>query len=43
MIDGTTLGLAIKPLGAVVASFYSMENKDDVSPKLHFNIESDDK
>jgi len=43
MIDGTTLGLAIKPLGAVIASFYSMENKDDVSPKLHFNIEPDDK
>jgi len=42
MIDGKTLGVAIKPLGAVVASFYSMENiNSDVSPKLHFNIESD--
>jgi hypothetical protein len=42
IIDGKTLGLAIKPLGAVVASFYSMENiNSDVSPKLHFNIESD--
>jgi hypothetical protein len=42
MIDSMTLGLAIKPLGAVVASFYSMENMNsDVSPKLYFNIESD--
>ena len=40
MIDGTTSGLAIRPLGAVVASFYSMENKKgEVSPKLHFTID----
>jgi hypothetical protein len=28
MIDGQTLGLAIKPLGSITASFYSMENSD---------------
>jgi len=39
MIDGKTLGLAIRPLGAVVASFYSMENiNEKVIAKLHFNI-----
>jgi hypothetical protein len=27
MIDGKTLGIAIKPLGAVNAAFYSMENE----------------
>jgi hypothetical protein len=40
MIDGKTLGLALKPLGAVVASFYSMENGNGaLCPKLHFNID----
>jgi len=40
MIDGTTLGLAIKPLGAVVASFYPMEYSNSaLRPKLHFNID----
>jgi hypothetical protein len=39
MIDGKTLGLAIIPLGAVVASFYSMEsNNENVKAKLHFNV-----
>ncbi|MEG8947831.1 hypothetical protein [Rosettibacter firmus] len=37
LIDGKTKGLAIKPLGAVVASFYASENKFMI-PKLHFNI-----
>jgi hypothetical protein len=38
MIDGRTLGLAIRPLGAVHASFYAMENKGGrFSAKLHFN------
>ncbi len=42
MIDGKTLGLAIKPLGAVNASFYSMENnKGQYGPKLHLNFISD--
>jgi hypothetical protein len=40
LLDGTTKGLAIRPLGAVVASFYSMENKDGkYAPVLHFNVE----
>jgi len=34
ILDGKTKGIAIKPLGAVVASFYSSE----YVPKLHFNI-----
>ena len=39
MIDGKTLGLAIRPLGAISASFYSMENQEGkLSPRLHFNI-----
>jgi hypothetical protein len=40
MIDGKTLGLALKPLGAVVASFYSMENGNvALCPRLHFTID----
>jgi len=40
LIDGTTLGLAIKPLGAVNVTFKSMENEDGgVAPKLHFDLE----
>jgi hypothetical protein len=40
LIDGKTLGLAIKPLGAVNATFHSMENKNGHSaPKLHFDLE----
>jgi len=39
MIDGKTLGLAIRPLGAVNASFYAMENQDGkFSPTLRFNL-----
>jgi len=42
MIDGKTLGLAIRPLGAVVASFYSMENNNEkASAKLYLNIKKD--
>lgn len=38
MIEGKTLGLVIKPLGSVKASFFSMENEDkNFTPKLHFN------
>lgn len=44
LIDGKTLGLAIRPLGAVNASFYSMENQNGKqSAKLHFNFVSDTK
>ncbi|MFC2124029.1 hypothetical protein ACFLU5_04385 [Bacteroidota bacterium] len=40
LIDGKTLGLAIRPLGAVNASFYASEfQKGNLSPKLHFDIE----
>jgi hypothetical protein len=40
IIDGKTLGLAIRPLGAINASFYAMENQSgDLAPKLHFNLD----
>ncbi len=39
MIDGKTLGIAIKPLGAVDAAFYSMENETGKSDaRLYFNL-----
>ncbi len=39
MIEGKTLGLAIKPLGAINASFYAMENQGGkFSPRLRFNL-----
>ena len=39
MIDGTTHGLAIRPLGAVHASFYAMENRGGKrSATLHFSL-----
>ena len=39
LLDGTTKGLLIRPLGAVDASFYSSENQlGKNAPKLHFNI-----
>ena len=38
MIDGRTLGLAIRPLGAINAAFYAVENNDGKhSPRLYFN------
>lgn len=41
MIDGKTLGLALRPLGAVKASFYATENQvENLSPRLHFNVDS---
>jgi hypothetical protein len=40
LIDGKTLGIAIKPLGALNASFYSMEVEGGKnSAQLYFNIE----
>ena len=40
LIDGETLGLAIKPLGAVHATFESMENSNGkFAPVLHFDLE----
>ncbi|MBN1144569.1 MAG: hypothetical protein JXA72_09095 [Bacteroidales bacterium] len=38
LIDGTTKGLLIRPLGAVDASFYDSENLAGFGPKLHFNV-----
>ena len=37
MLDGKTLGLAIRPLGAVSANFFSIENEGK-GPVLHFNV-----
>ncbi len=37
LIDRRTKGLLIRPLGAIVPSFYSSESGDEYSPKLHFN------
>ena len=40
MIDGKTLGIAIKPLGAISASFYSMENETGKNAaRLYFDLE----
>ncbi|MDZ7310656.1 MAG: hypothetical protein ONB45_05135 [candidate division KSB1 bacterium] len=40
MIEGKTLGLAIRPLGAVHASFYARENQlEKFSSKLHLNVD----
>jgi hypothetical protein len=41
MIDGKTRGIAIKALGAIDASFYSMENDQGKhGARLHFNIQN---
>ncbi|UCE06802.1 MAG: hypothetical protein JSW07_01805 [bacterium] len=41
MIDGKTLGIAIRPLGAINVSFYSMENHNgNFSARLHFNVDN---
>jgi hypothetical protein len=40
MVDGKTVGIAIKPLGAIDASFYSMEDEGGKnSAQLYFNLE----
>ncbi len=40
MIDGKTLGIAVKPLGAIHAAFYSMENEGGkLSAKLRFTLQ----
>jgi len=39
LLNGTTKGLLIRPLGAIDASFYASENSGGaVVPKLHFNV-----
>jgi hypothetical protein len=43
LIDGKTLGIAVRPLGAVQASFYSKDNQGGVyAASLHFSLESTD-
>jgi len=40
LVDGKTVGLAIKPLGAVNASFYSKHGNDqEVSARLYLDVE----
>lgn len=39
LIDGRTLGLAIKPLGAVNASFFSKDAQQGSAPRLYFDVE----
>jgi hypothetical protein len=40
MIDGRTFGLAIRPLGAIHASFYAMENHDERrSARLYLDVQ----
>ncbi|MBN1310272.1 MAG: hypothetical protein JXB30_02555 [Anaerolineae bacterium] len=40
MLDGKTLGLALRPLGAINASFYAMENEGkERSARLLFNLQ----
>jgi hypothetical protein len=39
LIDGRTLGIAIKPLGAITASFDAMESEPGRSARLLFNLE----
>lgn len=38
LLNGTTKGLVIQPLGAINASFFSSEASRQTSPKLHFNL-----
>jgi hypothetical protein len=39
LIDGRTLGLALRPLGSIMASFYSMEHDGGrVAPRLLLNL-----
>jgi hypothetical protein len=40
MIDGKTLGIAIKPLGAISAAFYAVENEGGrQAARLRFNLQ----
>ncbi len=39
LVDGRSLGLAIRPLGAITASFYAMDNEvGPGSPQLHMTL-----
>jgi hypothetical protein len=39
LIDGKTLGIVIKPLGAVNASFYSKDANKKLAPRLYLDVE----
>jgi hypothetical protein len=39
LVDGRTLGLAIRPLGAIVASFRAGDERDGGVPRLLFDVE----
>ena len=39
LLDGRTRGIAVKPLGAIAASFYAMESEPARSARLLFNVE----
>lgn len=39
LLDGTTKGLLVRPLGVIAASFYASENAGGLGPKLHFNLQ----
>jgi hypothetical protein len=44
LLEGKTKGLVIRPLGALVTSFYASEDKtNNDCPKLHFNTTEDQK
>lgn len=42
LLEGKTKGLVIRPLGALVTSFYTSEDKNN-GPKVHFNTTQDKK
>jgi hypothetical protein len=38
LLNGTTKGLLIRPLGAITANFYALEQQNgQMAPTLHFN------
>ncbi len=39
LLDGTTKGLMMRPLGAINPSFYASEDESGNGPKLHFDVE----
>ena len=39
LVDGKTLGIVIKPLGAVNASFYSKDADKKRAPRLYLDVE----
>ena len=39
LLDGTTKGLLIRPLGALAGSVYASEQPGDLGPRIHFSID----